>query len=320
MTRQMMAALLALTAMMSTSAPAAEYPERPIRLIIPFPAGSSTDALGREVAQFMGASLEQTIVADNRPGALATLGTGEAARAKPDGYTLLLGTSTTHAAAPSLFKSLPYDPVKDFVPIGRVAAVVFALAVRPGLPVNSVQELIDYGRQPGHKPLTWGYANSANQVAGASLVQYGGFESTPVPYKGVPQIMVDMLGGNIDFTIADLASIVPQAKAQKLRILAVTSPEEVAQLPGVPPLGQTLKGFSLLGWYGLYAPRGTPKAITDKLAGKLLQGLKDPALAQRIENAGLIPFPASGDALAAYTTAEIEKWRGLVKAAHIDPQ
>ncbi|QJW85168.1 tripartite tricarboxylate transporter substrate binding protein [Ramlibacter terrae] len=176
-------------------AAARSYPERPIRMVVPFPPGSSTDTLGREVAQLLAKRLDQSIVVDNKPGALATLGAAEVARAKPDGYTLFFGTSTSQAAAPSLFKKLSYDPNKDFAPIGRVGAVVFALVVRADLPVQSVQELIDHGLKKNPKPLAWGYANSANQVAASALVRHAKFDSTAVPYKGVPQIVVDMLGG-----------------------------------------------------------------------------------------------------------------------------
>jgi len=321
MSKPVAGAILAVAALLG-SAPAAaqDYPDRPVRLVIPFPAGSSTDSLGREVAQFMGQGLRQPFVAENRPGALATIGAAEVARAKPDGYTLLLGTSTTHAAAPSLFKKLPYRPIEDFAPVGRVGAVVFALAVRADLPVDSVQALIELGQRRQQNPLSWGYANSANQVAGWALVRHGNFEATAVPYKGVPQIVVDLMGGNIDFAIADLASIVPQVRAGKLKALAVTSSEEVPQLPGVPPLGRTVDGFTLLGWYGLYAPAGTPAPVVETLSRHLRQGLDDASVRQRIENSGLIPFPGSSDELTAYMHSEIGKWQALVQAAHIDPQ
>lgn len=296
------------------------YPDRPIRMIVPFPAGSSTDAIGREVASFMAKSLNQSIVVDNRPGALATLGASEAARAKPDGYTLFLGTSTSQAAAPSLFRKLSYNPDKDFAPIGRVGAVVFALVVRADLPASNVQELIDLGVRKSPKPLAWGYANSANQVAGSALVRHGNFDATAVPYKGVPQIMLDMLGGNIDFTIADMTSVLPHIRSGKLRALAVTTPREIADLPGVPPLGNTVKGFQLLGWYGLFAPAGTPEPIVAMLSQRLLKGMADPAVQKRIETFGLIPYPADGPELRAYVTSEIAKWSELIKAARIEPE
>lgn len=320
--RRLVAGFLLISAglLAGASATAQNYPDHPVRLVIPFPAGSSTDSLGREVAQFMGTRLKQSFVSDNRPGALATIGTSEVARAKPDGYTLLLGTSTTHAAASTLFKKLPYDPIKDFTPIGRVGAVVFALAVRADLPVNTVQELIALGRQRTNKPLAWGYANSANQVAGSALVRYGQFEATAVPYKGVPQIVIDMMGKNIDFTIADLASIVPQVKAGKLKALAVTSSEETSQLPGVPPLNKTIDNFSLLGWYGLYAPANTPAPIVKTLSENLQKGLEDPDVQHRIEKMGLIPYPGNSDELERYTISEISKWKDLIEAAHIKPQ
>jgi tripartite-type tricarboxylate transporter receptor subunit TctC len=297
-----------------------DYPTHPVKLIVPFTPGSSTDAIGREVAQFLGKSMNQAFIVENRPGAQATIGAAEVARAKPDGYTLLLGTTTSQSAAPNLFKKLPYDAAKDFAPIGRIGAVVFVLVVRADLPVHSVNELIEYGRKSTAKPLAWGYANSANQVAVSALVRHGGFNATAVPYKGVPQVVVDMLGGSIDFTIADLTNMVPQIKSGKLRALAVTSEKEVAALPGVPPLGQTMKGFQLVGWYGLFAPAKTPEPVLEALAQRLQQGLADPEVQKRIENNGLIPFPAGREELRKFVASETSKWAELVKGAGIEPE
>lgn len=296
------------------------YPRGPIKLVVPFPAGSSTDALGREVAQFLARSLGQPVIVDNRPGALATIGAAEVARAKPDGYTLLLGTSTSQAAAPSLFKKLPYDPAKDFAPVGRVGAVNFALAVRHDHPAKTVQELIAIGARKEPRPLSWGYANSANRVAGAALIRHGKLDATAVPYKGVPQIMMDILGGQVDFTIADLTSVLPQVRSGKMRALAVTSPREAAELPGVPPLGDTIKGFTLLGWYGLFAPAGTPDPVVQLLSDHLQRGLADRDVQKRIESAGLMPYPGSATELKSYVSSEIAKWSDLIKAAKIEPE
>ena len=296
------------------------YPRGPIRLVVPFPAGSSTDALGREVGQFMGRGLGQPWVIDNKPGALATLGAAEVARAKPDGYTLLLGTSTSHAAAPSLFKKLPYDPLRDFAPVGRIGAVNFALVVRDDHPAKTVEQLITIGRSNAARPLTWGYANSANQVAGAELVRHGGLKAIAVPYKGVPQIMVDILGGQIDFTIADLPSVIPQIRSGKMRVLAVTSPREASELPGVPSLSQTIDGFTLLGWYALFAPAGTPDLIVKMLSEQLLIGLALPDVQKRIEAVGLMPYPANSAELRSYVASEMSKWAMLVKSAQIEPE
>lgn len=296
------------------------FPRGPIRLVVPFPAGSSTDVLGREIAQFYARALGQPVVVDNKPGALATIGATEVARAKADGYTLLLGTSTSQAAAPGLFKKLAYDPARDFAPVGRVGAVNFALAVRPDFPARNVQELVELGRKKKGPPLSWAYANSANRVAGAALVRHGGFEATAVPYKGVPQILMDIIGGQVDFTIADLASVLPQVRAGKLRALAVTSPREAPELPGVPPLGDTVKGFTLLGWYGVFAPAATPAPIVSLLSDVTQKALADKDVQKRIESAGLMAYPAGSAELKDYVSSEIAKWSDLIKAAQIEPE
>jgi tripartite-type tricarboxylate transporter receptor subunit TctC len=300
-------------------ATADSYPRAPIKLVVPFPAGSSTDVLGREIAEFYARALGQPVVVDNRPGALATIGAAEVARARPDGYTLLFGTSTSQAAAVGLFKKLPYDPARDFAPIGRVGAVNFALAVRADSPARTLQDLLEMGRRPG-KPLSWGYANSANRVAGAALVRHDGFESIAVPYKGVPQMLIDIIGGQVDFTIADFPSVLPQVRSGKLRALAVTSPRPVPELPGVPALGDTIKGFSLLGWYGVFAPAATPAPIVKLLSEVTQKALLDKDVLRRIESAGLMPYPGTSSELQSYVVSEIAKWSDLIKAANIEPE
>jgi tripartite-type tricarboxylate transporter receptor subunit TctC len=308
------------SAQAQTISAAVGYPKGPVRLIVPFPAGSSTDVLGREIAEFYARALGQPVVVENRPGALATLGAAEVARAKPDGYTLLFGTSTSQAAAVGLFKKLPYDPGRDFAPIGRVGAVNFALAVRADFPAKSLQELIEYGRNKQGAPLSWAYANSANRVAGAALVRHGGFESIAVPYKGVPQILMDIIGGQVDFTIADFASVLPQARSGKLRILAVTSPRPVPELPGVPAMADAVTGFSLLGWYGVFATAATPAPIVNLLSDLTQKALTDKDVLKRIETAGLMPYPGSSSELRAYVATEIVKWSDLIRAAKIEAE
>jgi len=303
-----------------TQTAAGDYPSSQIRLVVPFPPGSSTDRLGREVARFMSASLGQAWVVDNKPGALSTLGAAEVARAKPDGYTLLLGTSTSHAAALSLFKKLPYDPVNDFSPVGRVGAVTFALVVRQDHPATTVDELIALGRGESATPMSWGYANSANQVACAELVRYGAMQTVAVPYRGVPQIIVDMLGGRIDFTIADLPNVMPQIRAGRMRALAVTSPDPAPELPGVPTLSQTIHEFTLLGWYALFAPAATPVPVVKLLSDHLLRGLTQADVRERISAAGLMPYPADDVELRRYMVSEIAKWAMLAKNAQIEPE
>lgn len=309
----------ALFAAVFAAAPAfaADYPARPVQVVVPFPAGTSTDVAGREVAHILSQANGGTaFVVDNRPGAQGIIGARSAARATPDGYTLLIGNNTTQAAAPSLMKDIKYDPAKDFEPIARVGVVVLVLAVRPSLPVHSTEELIAYGKaHPGQ--LRWGYANAANQVSGAAVARIGGFDAVSVPYKGVPQMTMDLVGEQIDFFVSDVTNTLPMINSGKLRALAVTSEESIDTLPGVPTLAKSLNGFSLLGWYGLFAPAGTPKDITAKLSQQVLKGLDDAGLKDRLKAAGITVIPGSADDLRAFVAKEVPKWAELIKAAGI---
>ncbi len=301
------------------AAQAQTYPNAAVKVVVPFAAGSSTDMVGREVARILTDGLHQSFIVENRPGAQSTIGAALVARSAPDGYTLLLGSNTSIAAAPFLLKDVPYKPMKDFVPVARVGSVPFVLVVRPDLPVKTAAELIAYGRQHPGK-LTWGYANSANQAAAAAMTKATSLDTTAVPYTGVPQMVVDILGGRLDFAIIDVTNAAPQIKSGKLRALAVTPAQEISALPGVPPLGATVPGFELVGWYGLYAPAGTPQPVVDKLSTALLKGLQDATVRQHFNQAGLETYPASGADLAAFGQAETVKWQRLAQDAGIVPQ
>jgi len=310
----------ALTLMFMMSARAETYPSAgPVKVVVPFGAGSSTDLIGRKVAQVLGEELHQSFVVENRPGAQSTIGAAEVARAKPDGYTLLIGSTTSIAAAPFLLKKTPYQPLTDLLPVARIGAVPFVLVSRADLPVKSVDELVEYAHHHPGK-LSWGYANAANQGAAAMMTHTTKMDTTAVPYTSVPQMVVDMLGGRLDFAIIDTTNASPQITAGKLRALAVTSPEPLKQLPDVPPLGKTLKGYELLGWYGVYVPARTPQAVIDTLAKALLHGMEGADYQTQLANAGLIPYPAGSHELAKFGQTETEKWAEMVKAANIKPQ
>ena len=303
----------------SLPASAQDYPARPVRVIVPFPAGTSTDVVGRDVARILSKANGQGFFVENRPGAQGTIGAATAARAARDGYTLLFGNNTTQAAAPALFKELQYDPAKDFEPIGRVGAVVMVLAVRADLPAQSVEQLFDYGRKNPGK-LKWGYANSANQIAGSAVIQGGKLDAIAVPYKGVPEIVIDLVGGTLDFTVADPTNVGPMIKAGKLRALAVTSESPVPDMPGVPTLSQSVKGFTLTAWFALFAPAGTPPAIIAKLSQQLAAGMSDPELAAHMKSAGLMLYPGTAEELRAFVASERIKWAEMAKNAGITPQ
>jgi tripartite-type tricarboxylate transporter receptor subunit TctC len=304
---------------LGAGAGAQTYPDRPIRLVVPFAAGTATDVAARSVALGLGRNVG-TIVVDNKPGALGAIGTTEVARAKADGYTLLLGTSTALAAGPQMLKSKPaYDPQNDFVPVGRIAGAVFTLVVRSELGVNNLQEFLALARK--RKPgLTWAWANSANLAAGQVLVNEAKLDAVKVGYKGVPQMMQDLLGGTIDFTIVDLANALPQIKAGKLRALAVSTPTEIAELPGVPPLNRVVKDFQLMVWSGLFAPKGTPEPVLAALSEGLKKSLADPEVRGSLIRAGNIMLPGDGAEMRAHLAEDIARWAALIKAANIHPE
>ncbi|GAA4332928.1 tripartite tricarboxylate transporter substrate binding protein [Pigmentiphaga soli] len=295
------------------------YPSKPVRVVCPFPAGTSTDVIAREVAQILTKASGQTYFVENKPGAQGTIAADFVAHAPADGYTLLLGNNTTQAAAKALVKNIQYDPAKDFEPIARIGLIPQVLAVRPDLPVKTARELVDYGKaHPGK--LRWGYANAANQIAGGALVRDAGLDAIPVPYKGVPQMLVDLAGGVIDFTVADPTNVIPMAKGGKLRPLAVTTADEIPLLPGVPSMSKTVKGFTLLAWFGLFAPRGLPADIRDTLSKQVVAGVADPAVQARMANVGVEPFAGDSGVLRDFVASETVKWTSLIAATGIQPE
>jgi tripartite-type tricarboxylate transporter receptor subunit TctC len=314
------AMLCALAATLSLSAQAADtYPSNSVKVVVPFAAGSSTDMIGREVARVLSEGLHQSFVIENRPGAQSTIGSAEVARAKPDGYTMLIGSTTSIAAAPFLLKKIPYKPLTDLIPVARIGAVPFVLVVRSNLPVKTTEELIAYAhKNPGK--LSWGYANAANQGAAAMMTYTSKMEASPIPYTSVPQMVIDMLGDRLDFGIIDTTNAAPQIASGKLRALAVTSGEPLQQLPNVPTLGKTLQGYELLGWYGVYVPANTPKSVIDTLAKVLIKGMDTDAYKTHLASAGLIPYPAGPEELATFGQSETQKWADMVKAAGIQPE
>jgi len=296
------------------------YPDKPVRLVVPFAVGSGTDFIGREVARILTQSMGQSFVVINRPGAQATIGAASVATAPPDGYTLLLGTNSTQSAVRSLVKRVPYDPIKDFAPITRVAATVYVVLVRADLPVNSLQELIAYGQaNPGK--LNWGHANAPSRVAGAAIVRAGKLSATSVPYNGVPQIITEMIGGQVDFVVTNPEPAAAALKSGRIRAIAHTAESELPLLPGLPPMSNVIRGFQLMGYYGLFAPAGTPRPIIDALNTALTRGMLEQEYIRRLAGTGgTIPFPAGPAELGRYVLSETERWAQLTKDAGVEPE
>ncbi|THD75385.1 MAG: tripartite tricarboxylate transporter substrate binding protein [Bradyrhizobium sp.] len=293
----------------------AAYPSRTIKMIVPYPAGGTTDFLGRLVADQIQTGLGAAVFVENKPGAGTTLGAEQVARAEPDGYTLLMATSTTLAINKTLYKKLPYDPVKDFTPIALVAGVPFALIVNPSLPVKTLAEFIAYAKlNPG---LAFGSAgNGSPHHLGAEMLKTAaGIDIRHVSYRGSVPAMLDVIAGHIPFMVVDLQPALPQIRDGKLRVLGVTTLNRVAAAPDIPTLAEGgLAGFELVAWQGVVAPAGVPRAIVDQLAAQIGKLVADPATRDKLTKIALEPLPASTpDSFAGYIKAEVDRWAVIVR-------
>ena len=300
----------------------AAYPSQTIKMIVPYPAGGTTDFLGRLVAEQLQSGLGATVVVENRPGAATSTGAELVARAEPDGYTLLMATSTTLAINKTLYKKLPYDPVKDFTPISLVAAVPFALVVNPQLPVTTLSEFIAYARsKPG---LAYGSAgNGSPQHLGAEMLKAAAdIDIRHVSYRGSVPAMLDVIAGHIPFMVVDLQPALPQIRAGKVRVLGVTTLNRVTAAPDIPTLAEGgLKGFELVAWQGVVAPAGLPHAIVDRLAAQIGKLVADPSTRAKLTAIALEPLPPSTpDSFAAYVRAEVDRWADIVRKSGIEPE
>jgi tripartite-type tricarboxylate transporter receptor subunit TctC len=297
------------------------YPKQPIRIIVPFAAGSGTDAVARLVARALGDALKASVIVDNKAGANGIIAAEAAAKAAPDGYTLFMTTNTTHSANPSLMKSLPYDPVKDFAPVSRMGNLPFMLVVNNALPVKNVKELLAYGRaNPGK--LTYASGNSTGIVAGATLARMSNIEMLHVPYKSTPPAITDVIGGQVSMMFVDLAAGLATVKGGKMRAIAVTTQERTKLFPELPPLADTpeLKGFDITSWNGVYAPAGTPKPIITTLNRILADTANSAEFRERAGKLGFDAFGSTPDELEAFTVSELTKWKRLIQAAGIQAE
>jgi tripartite-type tricarboxylate transporter receptor subunit TctC len=295
----------------------AAYPNRTIKMIVPYPAGGTTDLLGRMISDQLKSGLDATVIVENKPGAGTTLGADLVAKSEPDGYTLLMATSTTLAINKTLYRKLPYDPVKDFAPIGLVAGVPFALIINPTIPARTLPEFIAYAKsKPG---LAYGSAgNGSPQHLGAEMLKSAaGIDIRHVPYRGSVPAMLDVIAGHIPFMVVDLQPALQQIREGKVRVLGVTTPKRVAVAPDIPTIAEAgLAGFELVAWQGVVAPSGTPRPIVDVLAAQLTKLMADPATRERLTKLSLEPLPPSTpDSFAAYIAAEVERWATIVKSS-----
>jgi len=291
------------------------YPSRPIRLVVPFPAGGTTDILARSVAQKLTEAWGQPVVVDNRPGAAGNIGAELVAKAPPDGYTLLMGTVGTHAINASLYAKMPYDHVKDFVPVILVAGVPNVLVVNPAVPAHSVSELIAYGKaNPGKLNFASSGSGTSIHLSGELFKVSTGVQMTHIPYKGSAPALQDLIGGQVQLMFDNLPSALPQIKGGKLRALAVTSTTRAAVLPDVPTVAESgLPGFEASSWFGILAPAGTPPAIVTKINGEVAKWVASAEAKEKLLSQGANAAGGTPEDFARHIQAETAKWAKVVK-------
>lgn len=296
------------------------YPMRPIRYIVAFPAGASTDISARRVAQYISVKTGQPAIVENRPGANGFLACETVARASPDGYTILFTATTTHGANPALFKKLPYDPIKDFAPVGRVGETGMFVVVPPDSPAQSVSDLTKLAKsRPGK--LFYGSGNASSQVAVEMYKSSTGTDIVNVPYKGIPQAVQDLIAKRLDFMIADIITTLPLVQRGQLRALAVTTPKRSAKMADVPTMQEIgFNGYVMTSWTAMFAPAGTPRPVINTLNSILREALATPEILAAYAATGAEATPSTPDELGEFVREEIAKWSKVAKAAGIEPE
>lgn len=312
-------AIGALVAASSDASAQAPYPNRPIRLIVPYPPGAGTDFTAREVGAQFSKTLGQPVVIDNRPGAAATVGHGLAAKALPDGYTLLLGTTGGLVSGPALMGSkIPYDPLKDFATIGLATWVPYALVVTASLPANNVKEFIELARaSPRKLNIASPGVGTPNHLGAAQLMTLTGIELVHVPYKGGSLAVTDLIAGNVQSLVTGLLQTLPLHRSGRLRILGVGHPQRLKTYPDIPTIAETIPGYYNTGWWGIAAPAGTPKAIVDRLNEIMNKALATPEMLQRFEKNGLEVATTTPQGFHDMLRSELQMWTKIIKDAKI---
>lgn len=297
----------------------ASYPSRPIRMIVAFAPGGGTDIIGRIVAQGIGAALGQQVVVENRPGAGGNIGTELAARAAPDGYTLITSGTGTHAINPSLYARIPYDAIKDFTPVSLVASTPYLMVVHPSVPVKSVREFVALAKS---KPGSINMASSGNggmpHLAGELFQLMADVRLTHVPYKGTGAVFADLIGGQVQVLFGDIVATSPHVKSGKLRALGITSPERSENLPEFPTIAESgVPGYDAVGWFGVFAPAGTPPGIVRRLNAAIRDHVQQAEVKARLSSLGADVVASTPEDFAEKQRADLERWAKVIKAANV---
>lgn len=311
----------ALLCLMAVPLAAQSYPSKPIRFVLPYPPGGATDVIGRIVGKVLGERLGQPLVPENRPGAAANIGSEMVAKAKPDGYTILLGGPAL-TISPSIYKKLNYDPAKDLTPIAQVAVGHYVLLVRPGLAVQSLKQLVEMAKaQPGKLSFGSGGLGSPSHMAGELFKNLAGVDILHVPYKGVNQAMIGMMGNEVDIVVMGTTAATPQIKAGKVRALAVLTEPRLSYLPEVPTAREAgIGNYEVLAWNGLLAPAGTPPEIITRLNSEWAKAAALPETREMVTKAGFDPVVWSPEQFGSFIKFEIDRWRKVVTEGNIPVQ
>lgn len=306
--------MLAGAAGVPTRAQARWTPDKPLRLVVPFAAGGSTDISVRLVGQALAERLGQTVVVDNRAGAAGNIGAEVVARAEPDGYTLIMATSSTHATNAALYRKLSFNPVRDFTPISQIAFIPNLLVVNPELPVNSVAELVAYAKaKPGQLNYGSGGAGSSLHLAAAVFAQRAGIDMVHVPYRGGAPVAADLVSGKLQLSFSPLVEVLQQVRAGKLRALGVTTARRSALLPDKPAISEVIPGYEVALWNGIMGPAGLPAPVVARLGSELVAIVGSPEMRARLAEQGSDPVGSTPQDFTAFVAAEQAKWAELVR-------
>lgn len=298
------------------------WPQRPVKLIVPYPPGASTDAVSREVARQMSVNLVQQVIVDNRPGAGGLNGAAEVSRAAPDGYTLLLGTNATHGLAQLVTKRKLYDPIKDFTPLTPVAMMPLALVAHPSVLANNAAELVRWAKaNPGKLSYATAGQGSPHHIAGEVLSQLAGGGLVHVPYKGTGQAMTDLLGGQVPLAFSSLSAALPYAQSGKLKILGMVESERPKGAPQIPTIGESLPGYAIPAtWLGFFAPPGMSEALANRIHDELVKAIQTPTVTERINGSGLQVISSSRENFVHRMRDDTDRFRQLITITGIQPE
>ena len=315
-------ALLVPAAMLGSNASSQSYPTKPIRFVVPWPAGGVADITTRLIARKLGENMGQTLVVDNRAGATGIIGCELVARAKPDGYTLLMGTTTTHATNPVMFKKLPYDAIKDFAPISLVADAPFVLVIHPSLPVRSVKELIALAKaRPGQLNYGSSGIGGSSHLGFELFNQMAGIKAVHVPYKGLAPATLDLLAGNITMSWESTAAATPYIRDKRLRALGIGSARRSPLMPDIPTISESgLKGFELGSWSAMFAPAATPPDVVRRLQREVAVAVNDAGMREQLGALGAEAVGGTPEALAAVLKHDVVKWTKIARQANLQPE